>query len=135
MAAPMLSIMIISALQALQGSKDSQRLSKHSSARELASQSVVQESIQESDSIRRRLAIPQLLLAVLALTTYHVQIITRISSGYLVWYWWIALELCRIPSRSSSQAQLWDQTKWIVRWMVIYAVVQGGLFSSFLPPA
>ena len=34
------------------------------------------------------LALPQVTLAVLALTSYHVQIINRLSSGYVVWYWW-----------------------------------------------
>ncbi|KAF5024808.1 hypothetical protein F66182_3124 [Fusarium sp. NRRL 66182] len=36
------------------------------------------------------LAAVQTLLAVLAITNYHVQIISRLSSGYPVWYWWVA---------------------------------------------
>jgi len=27
------------------------------------------------------------------------------------------------------------RAKWIVRWMVCYALVQGVLFAAFLPPA
>ena len=29
----------------------------------------------------------------------------------------------------------WKPARMTVRWMIIYAVVQGGLFASFLPPA
>ncbi|KPI37825.1 GPI mannosyltransferase 2 [Cyphellophora attinorum] len=68
------------------------------------------------------LAIPQLILAVLALTTYHVQIITRIASGYPWWYIWLAAERPR-------------SVKTAVRWMALYALIQGGLYASFLPPA
>ncbi|KAG0639341.1 hypothetical protein HOY80DRAFT_1074595 [Tuber brumale] len=73
----------------------------------------------------RKLAIPQILLAVMALLTYHVQIITRLSSGCVVWYWWVACMICANDARA----------KWIVRWMVCYALIQGVLFAGFLPPA
>ncbi|KAL8734793.1 MAG: hypothetical protein Q9181_003037 [Wetmoreana brouardii] len=43
--------------------------------------------------VARCLAIPQLILAILALTTYHVQVITRLSSGYPLWYWWLASKI------------------------------------------
>ncbi|TKX23641.1 mannosyltransferase-like protein 2 [Elsinoe australis] len=36
--------------------------------------------------VLRALAAPQLLLSVLCLTSFHVQIVNRISSGYPVWY-------------------------------------------------
>ncbi|PUU79323.1 hypothetical protein B9Z19DRAFT_1192659 [Tuber borchii] len=72
-----------------------------------------------------KLAIPQILLAVMALLTYHVQIITRLSSGCVVWYWWVACMICAGDARA----------KWIVRWMVCYALIQGVLFAAFLPPA
>lgn len=71
------------------------------------------------------LALPQLLIAVLALTSYHVQIITRLASGYPLWYIWIA-------SQMESRAQM---TKTTIRWMVVYALVQAGLYAGFLPPA
>ena len=81
----------------------------------------------------RRLAVPQLLLAVLALTNYHVQIITRISSGYPLWYWWLA---SKIDRQRPLRLIKWDiPVKAIPRWMVLYALVQGGLFAAFLPPA
>lgn len=71
------------------------------------------------------MALPQLVLAVLALTTYHVQIITRISSGYPLWYIWLAAKTQETPKRTVP----------IIRWMVIYALIQAGLYASFLPPA
>ena len=90
--------------------------------------------LQVRSGTMRRLLLPQLLLAVLALTNYHVQIINRISSGYPVWYWWLAwLALnnhkLRFFGRPLSSARL------VIRLMVVYALIQGGLFASFLPPA
>ncbi|POR37351.1 GPI mannosyltransferase 2 [Tolypocladium paradoxum] len=75
----------------------------------------------------RALAASQLLVAVLAITTYHVQIVSRLSSGYPVWYWWVAG--CLIDKRRQS----WGLT--IAIFMAMYAGIQGGLFASFLPPA
>ena len=71
------------------------------------------------------LALPQLLIAILALTSYHVQIITRLSSGYPLWYIWLA-------SRMESRARM---TQITIRWMVVYALLQAGLYAGFLPPA
>ena len=96
-----------------------------------------------------RLSLPQLLLTVMVLTTYHVQIITRISSGYPVWYWWVA-SLSAPSNTGEGNGDINEKNdgdgalKWlkgfrlqniIVRFMVIYALVQGALFASFLPPA
>ncbi|KAJ5640449.1 hypothetical protein N7528_000074 [Penicillium herquei] len=78
-----------------------------------------------------RLAVPQGLLAVLALTSYHVQIVNRISSGYPVWYWYlvsVGME-CFQDSRKNSRLALAAQL------MVAYALIQGVLYGSFLPPA
>lgn len=88
----------------------------------------------QSQGIVQYLAIPQMILAILALTTYHVQIITRLSSGYPVWYWWLASMIVEnhglfLLGRKRNMA------KFIVRWMIVYALIQGGLFASFLPPA
>ena len=91
-----------------------------------------------------RLALPQLLLAVLAFTYFHVQIINRISSGYPLWYIWVASYLVdRSPEdpeaskriETSARNSPRSQGQVIVRGMVIYAIVQAGLFSNFLPPA
>lgn len=97
------------------------------------------------ESLERRLlgslAAPQLLLAILALTSYHVQIITRISSGYCIWYIWLAHAVIG-STENSPMSKVDKSNSWrlvgsthIVMYIVIYAAVQGGLFSSFLPPA
>lgn len=81
----------------------------------------------------RRFAVPQLVLGVLALTNYHVQIITRISSGYPLWYWWLA---SKIDAQRSLRLAKWDiPVEWAVKWMVLYSLIQAGLFTAFLPPA
>jgi hypothetical protein len=77
-------------------------------------------------------AAPQAFVAVYILTAGHVQIINRLSSGYPVWYWWIAGLL---DKSSKTEACGWDAPKWITRWMVMYALIQAALYSSFLPPA
>lgn len=71
------------------------------------------------------LALPQLSLAILALVSYHVQIITRLASGYPLWYIWLAHQTVKGGTRPSAT----------IRWMVIYALIQAGLYASFLPPA
>ena len=78
----------------------------------------------------RRYAFIQGLLALLALTSFHVQIITRISSGYPLWYFILARSIV-------GQEKLVGGLKpeWVVQWMVMYAIIQGVLFASFLPPA
>lgn len=69
----------------------------------------------------------QLVLTALAVTNYHVQIITRVSSGYPLWYWWLANLL--------SDRRTAGTGKNIVIFMIMYASIQGALFASFLPPA
>ena len=84
--------------------------------------------------IARRLALPQIILTISALFLYHVQVITRLASGYPIWYLWLASMILddpkiRIFGKERSLAKI------IVRWMVCYAIFQGCLFASFLPPA
>jgi hypothetical protein len=79
-----------------------------------------------------RAALPQALLTLLAVTNYHVQIINRLSSGYAVWYWWLAF--CVIDD-TSPQPKGRGVPGLTVKWMITYALIQGGLFASFLPPA
>ncbi|EPE27038.1 hypothetical protein GLAREA_02952 [Glarea lozoyensis ATCC 20868] len=74
----------------------------------------------------RNMAISQLLLALLTLTTAHVQIISRISSSFPVWVWYGVSLVEKKDGGLGSVA---------VRYMVMYAIIQGGLFASFLPPA
>lgn len=73
------------------------------------------------------MAISQLILAVLAFTSYHVQIVSRLSSAYPIWYWWLAQSLAGGPRSKMAGG--------IVVFMVMYASIQGILFASFLPPA
>lgn len=87
------------------------------------------------------LAAPQLVLAMLTLTSYHVQIITRISSGYCIWYFWLA-HAVTVSRDESSQPKIGKWITWKLGWpegmvmyIVVYAAVQAVLFSSFLPPA
>jgi phosphatidylinositol glycan class V len=61
----------------------------------------------------------------MAATSYHVQIINRISSGYPVWYWYLA-------SFAWSDRRMFAV---VLRGAVIYGLVQAVLFGSFLPPA
>lgn len=84
----------------------------------------------EKDTLRK-LAFSQILLACMAIVSYHVQVITRLSSGYIVWYWWVAYRM----SSGVRVEEGTDWSKWVVRYMVVYGVVQGVLFSGFLPPA
>lgn len=76
-----------------------------------------------------RLAVPQGLLAVMALVAYHVQIINRICSGYPLWYWYLA-SLATDPSVQRNRA-----FTACVYAAVAYTLIQGVLFGSFLPPA
>jgi phosphatidylinositol glycan class V len=79
-----------------------------------------------------RLAVPQGLLAVMALTSYHVQIINRISSAYPLWYWYLVTSAVDLSSSSPKQSRTLVAA---VYSMVAYALIQGVLFGSFLPPA
>lgn len=97
-----------------------------------------------------RIAVPQMLLTLLCFTSFHVQIINRISSGYPLWYIVLAIMIHADddgPHEQDDAAKaqqpprklvgtLSRRSAWrIVRGMVMYAIVQGGLYSSFLPPA
>ncbi|KAK3620944.1 ER membrane glycoprotein subunit of the GPI transamidase complex-like protein [Elasticomyces elasticus] len=107
-----------------------------------------------------RFALGELALVGLTFTSFHVQIITRIASGYPVWYMIMAISICesqgwqeeegsegRQGQRGNDSTVQEGQTlssllgmervkpDWVVRGMVVYAVVQAGLYASFLPPA
>jgi phosphatidylinositol glycan class V len=79
------------------------------------------------------LALPQLLLAVAATTTFHVQIVNRIASGYPIWYLimatWLDGQHKTTPGQHLQRAQCFS------RGIVIYALVQAMLYANFLPPA
>ncbi|EKD19904.1 GPI mannosyltransferase 2 [Drepanopeziza brunnea f. sp. 'multigermtubi' MB_m1] len=76
--------------------------------------------------VLRNLAVSQLVLVLLTTTAAHVQIITRISSAYPVWLWYGS-------ASSMVGGNLLGEN--FVKFMIIYAMIQGGLFASFLPPA
>lgn len=88
----------------------------------------------EAKQLLWKFALPQIILASLALTSYHVQIITRIASGYAVWYWWIA-SCMTLSKNTTPRGRNYNISRWVIRWMVVYAIIQAGLFASFLPPA
>jgi len=79
----------------------------------------------QRSNVIRVLAVSQLLLTTLTLTTAHVQIITRISSAYPVWVWYLA----------TTYNVKGSMARGFVSFMVMYSIIQGGLFASFLPPA
>ncbi|KAF7592845.1 ER membrane glycoprotein subunit of the GPI transamidase complex-like protein [Aspergillus hancockii] len=81
------------------------------------------------------LAAPQGLLAVMALTSYHVQIINRISSGYPLWYWYLVCQTFDPTEKGGVAVKSSRTFAMAVQGMVIYALVQAVLFGSFLPPA
>ncbi|KAJ4295336.1 ER membrane glycoprotein subunit of the GPI transamidase complex-like protein [Kalmusia sp. IMI 367209] len=81
-----------------------------------------------------QLALPQLVLAITAISNFHVQVINRLSSGYPIWYlavarWLIAHDTAQRKEQEHRAAQ------WVCRGLVVYAIVQGALFANFLPPA
>ncbi|EZF35377.1 hypothetical protein H109_01077 [Trichophyton interdigitale MR816] len=83
-----------------------------------------------------RLALPQVVLATLAVTHYHIQIVNRISSGYPLWYWFLASSLVtENRSKTSLTPPSLISSHVIIRVIVMYALIQGCLFASFLPPA
>lgn len=81
-----------------------------------------------------QLAVPQFVLAIGATTSFHVQIINRLSSGYPIWYLvvagWIAVE-----RKAGNRGKNEMLSQWVVRTMIMYSIIQGVLFASFLPPA
>ncbi|KAI1772215.1 glycosyltransferase family 76 protein [Hypoxylon cercidicola] len=93
----------------------------------LARETPIPANSSRQGTLIRAMASSQLILAVLAITNYHIQIITRISSGYPLWYWWLTGLIT--DSKNSTVGCN------IVRFMVMYATIQGVLFASFLPPA
>ncbi|KAF2749548.1 glycosyltransferase family 76 protein [Sporormia fimetaria CBS 119925] len=80
------------------------------------------------------LALPQLFLVVAATTSFHVQVINRLSSGYPLWYLVLAEWITDAsPRRNDPKATA--KSQFTVRWMVMYSIFQGLLFVDFLPPA
>src|SRR5277367_2741001 len=130
----MLTIMILSSVWAIQA-RDSNNMPDESY------NPIMGPLGRTEGQLLRSLASPQLVLTILALTSYHVQIITRISSGYCVWYFWLAhaviVSTDESPTPKVDKSSSWKLggSNGMVIYIVVYAAVQAGLFSSFLPPA
>jgi phosphatidylinositol glycan class V len=78
-------------------------------------------------SLIQSAAAAQVIVAALIFINSHVQIISRVSSGYPLWYFWLARCLSDgAKSRTGSG---------FVTFMIMYATIQAVLFASFLPPA
>lgn len=123
LAAPMLAILCLSSISALDASSPIQSLLPI-----------------PTSNVLKRLAILQLVLASIVFTTANVQIITRIASGYPLLYIWIAQlvqseQRAIVTSGKSKTKHGREYAQMITRWMVMYAFIQGGLYASFLPPA
>lgn len=145
LAAPMLVLLIWTAYLALYRADDLASLATSGGA-----EAKKHDDFNDTDiftSTLSRLAVPQLVLAVLAATSFHVQIINRISSGYAVWYIVLAMAVHAEPGERGRVLRRFGLggegggggtgkgLEWVVRGMVMYAIVQGGLYACFLPPA
>ncbi|KAF7588026.1 ER membrane glycoprotein subunit of the GPI transamidase complex-like protein [Aspergillus hancockii] len=144
LAGPMLAIMTYSAIWTL--GVDSKVL-KPGSVQD-SSKAQVHAQAQLTARLLRSLAAPQVTLAILTLLKHHVQIITRMSSGYPVWYLWIAYVLVEgqslassgkaveyLDKKGTSMLNQYRYARVTVGYMIGYATIQGALFASFLPPA
>ena len=123
LAVPMLAILCASSFSALDPSSPIQSLLPIPTA-----------------NVLKRLGILQLVLASIVFTTANVQIITRIASGYPLLYIWIAQQIQSEQHASVTGPKSKTKTgtryaQLITTWMVMYALIQGGLYASFLPPA
>lgn len=125
LAAPTLAALVVSSWMALRGTLVV-TANPSSTAHGLAHAHAI--------AMLRRLAFPQLLLAVLAFLVFHVQVIVRLASGYPVLYIWAAVMIER-DETIRGLGKTWTVGKFVVGFAVVYAVVQGGLFASFMPPA
>jgi len=139
LAAPMLAVLSITGLAVL--------LEPQSVLAAAVNESPKRASASETERnlfthVALQLAVPQLLLAALATTSFHVQIINRISSGCALWYIVLAVLVAGdkdghdfAPRGLLGFLGVGRRREVLVRVMVGYAVVQGGLYAAFLPPA
>ncbi|KAE8381410.1 GPI mannosyltransferase 2 [Aspergillus bertholletiae] len=144
LAAPMLAIMTYSAIWTLSMGSDGQNGGDGQSSSKMSKMQVLS-AAPSTGRLLRSLAAPQITLAILTFLKHHVQIITRMSSGYPVWYLWLAYALVEGRSLASSEkAEVCRETRIMnqyryarmtIFYMIVYALVQGVLFASFLPPA
>lgn len=132
LAAPMLAVLMITAVAVLLEPQDLLTRIKGSAESSTEGQRKL------FTHVLRQLAVPQIILAVMAVTSFHVQIINRISSGCVLWY--VVLAILMDGQSGTSRSGLLGvleggRTELAVKVMVAYAIVQGGLYAAFLPPA
>ncbi|QMW44188.1 hypothetical protein G4B11_007608 [Aspergillus flavus] len=147
LAGPMLVIMTYSAIWTLGvGSGGQERGNGKSFSN--TSKTQVHSEAPLTGRLLRSLAAPQIILAILTFLKHHVQIITRMSSGYPMWYLWLAHALVEGHSLASSEKvdvcrgekethilKQYRYARMTIFYMIVYSLVQGVLFASFLPPA
>lgn len=78
----------------------------------------------------RPIAIVQAVMLVSCVTSWHVQIITRVGGSSLLLTYWYTAELL-----GSTKLQEVKEGKLIVRYSVVWILVQAVLYSAFMPPA
>ncbi|OJK04735.1 hypothetical protein ASPACDRAFT_1892988 [Aspergillus aculeatus ATCC 16872] len=136
LAGPMLAILLASGWQALNGELGSLVGLGLPSRRPVEKLRDSPPQARVTDRLLRSLAVPQLVIAVLTFFNHHVQIITRMASGYPLWYVWVACLLLRGGSATEEGGGWYKRGgSLVVNYMVVYALVQGVLYASFLPPA
>lgn len=79
----------------------------------------------------------------LGITSWHVQILTRIGGFIPLPYWYLADKLIESNNRKKLVGKVFKKhgsdklsvQKVVICWFFLYSVVQTALFSGFLPPA
>ena len=119
LATPVISVMVASGIWGLQHQRvETHNLSKGNTGEKHSIQN-------EADfPILRNLAVSQLLLTLPTFTTTHLQIISRLSSAYPVWMWFVSQSLVGGKSLSGKST---------IRISIMYSLMQGRAFASFLP--
>lgn len=141
LATPMLLVMMSTGLIALSHARADELASAVDDARDLKRHDAAGMACKKDEFriLMARFALPQVVLSVLALTSFHVQIINRIASGYPVWYITMACAIhapeLAVKGNCVQLRLLARYSQWLVRASVMYALIQGGLYASFMPPA
>ena len=140
LAMPVMCIMVVSAIEPFLGegrlwfrhTVKRQDQCSHSNAQKTAVATDKGQSLELAN--KRIVAIPQLALAILTLLSFHVQIINRISSGYPLWYVFVAESILNQKTIALAGRRI-KFGKMLFTGTVMYSITQAGLFASFLPPA
>ncbi|RMY89391.1 hypothetical protein D0861_04285 [Hortaea werneckii] len=163
LAAPLGYVMIVTALNALLHAEKLYTSLVDKQVSETQNPHTIERERRIFTYVLPRLGVPQLILVIMAVTSFHVQILNRISSGYVVWYFMLAVRihiesdasetLVEGPTKDEADAGTGEKEKqfagstvgstfarrlrpeWLFRAIVMYALVQGGLYACFLPPA